>query len=105
MADGEITSTPVTRLLDERGIPYRFFIHHHPVNSLEQAAHERGQRPDQIIRSILFHLSRGGFVMVLIAGAQQVDWHALRRYLGTSRISLATETELLQVTGYPIGAV
>jgi len=105
MTDGEITSTPVTRLLDAHGIPYRFFIHPRPVHSLAQAARERGQRPDQIIRSILFRLSRGGFVMVLVAGEKQVDWHALRRHLGTSRISMATENEVLQVTGYPIGAV
>jgi Cys-tRNA(Pro) deacylase len=101
----EITSTPVTRYLDEMGIPYRFFRHLAAVHSLEQAARERGQRVDQIIRSILFRLSRGGFVMVLVAGEKQVSWHALRRFLGTSRISMATETEVLQVTGYPLGAV
>jgi Cys-tRNA(Pro)/Cys-tRNA(Cys) deacylase len=102
---GEISSTPVTRCLDEKGIPYRFFKHPGEVHSLEQAALERGQRPEQIIRSILFRLSRGGFVMVLMAGKKQVAWPALRKYLGTSRISMATEAEVLQVTGYPLGAV
>ncbi len=101
----ETNSTPVTRFLDERGIPYRFFRHSGVVTSIEQAARERGQRPEQIVRSILFRLSRGGFVMVLIAGEKQVSWHALRHHLGTSRISMATESEVLQVTGYPLGAV
>ena len=105
MADGEITSTPVTRFLDEQGIPYRFFQHPGVVHSLDQAARERGQRPEQIIRSILFRISRGGFVMVLMAGLKQVSWQALRKHLGTSRISMATESEVLQVTGFPIGAV
>ncbi len=99
------SSTPVTRYLDERGIPYRFFAHDHEVHSLEQAAHERGQRVEQIIRSIVFRLSRGGFVLVLINGEKQISWQALRRYLGTSRISMATEDEVLRVTGYPLGAV
>jgi Cys-tRNA(Pro)/Cys-tRNA(Cys) deacylase len=98
-------STPVMRVLDERGIPYRFFRHPNPVHTLEQAARERGQRPEQIIRSIVFRLSRGGFVMVLVAGDHQVSWQALRRYLGTSRISMATEEEVLEVTGYERGAV
>jgi Cys-tRNA(Pro)/Cys-tRNA(Cys) deacylase len=98
-------STPVTRFLDLQRIPYRFFKHPSEVHSLEQAAHERGQRTDQIIRSIVFRLSRGGFVMVLIAGEKQVSWKALRRHLGTSRISMATAAEVLQVTGYPLGAV
>jgi Cys-tRNA(Pro)/Cys-tRNA(Cys) deacylase len=105
MSIEEITSTPVTHFLDEKGIPYRFFRHTGKVHSLDQAAQERGQKVEQIIRSIVFRLSRGGFVMVLIAGEKQVSWHALRRFLGTSRISMATEAEVLQVTGYPIGAV
>ncbi len=100
-----ISSTPVTRYLDDQGIPYRFFVHDGKVHSLEQAARERGQRVEQIIRSIVFRLSRGGFVMVLIAGEKQVSWKALRRHLGTSRISMATEAEVLQITGYPLGAV
>jgi Cys-tRNA(Pro)/Cys-tRNA(Cys) deacylase len=105
MTISEISSTPVTCYLDERGIPYRFFRHPGAIRSLEQAAQERGQRPEQVIRSILFRLSRGGFVMVLVAGQKQVAWPALRKHLGTSRISMATEAEVLLVTGYPLGAV
>jgi Cys-tRNA(Pro)/Cys-tRNA(Cys) deacylase len=99
------SSTPVTRYLNEKGITYRFFTHPGVVHSLEQAAMERGQRPEQIIRSIVFRLSHGGFVMVLVAGESQVSWQALRHHLGTSRISMATESEVLEVTGYPLGAV
>jgi Cys-tRNA(Pro)/Cys-tRNA(Cys) deacylase len=102
--DGK-SSTPVMRYLDEKGIPYRFFRHSGVVHSLQQAAQERGQRPEQIIRSIVFRLSRGGFIMVLVAGERQVSWHALRHHLGTSRISMATEVEVLEVTGHPLGAV
>jgi Cys-tRNA(Pro) deacylase len=105
MDQGEITSTAVTRYLDERAIPFRFFRHPGAVYYLKQAARERGQRPEQIIRSIVFRISRGGFVMVLVAGERQVSWQALRRHLGTSRLSMATEAEVLQVTGYPLGTV
>jgi Cys-tRNA(Pro) deacylase len=102
---GTVSSTPVTHYLDENGISYRFFQHTGEVHSLEQAASERGQRPEQVIRSIVFRLSHGGFVMVLIAGERQVSWPALRRHLGTSRISMAAESEVWEVTGYPLGAV
>ncbi len=105
MQPDEVNSTPVTRYLDQRGIPYRFFRHRGAIHSLEQAARERGQRPEQIVRSIVFRLSKGGFVMVLVAGEKQVSWPALRKKLGTSRLSMATEEEVLQVTGYPLGAV
>lgn len=97
--------TPVTQALDSLNIPYRFFRHPGPVHSLEQAARERGQRPEQVIRSILFRLSQDQFLMVLMAGPGQISWPALRSYLGQSRLTMASEAEVLAVTGYPTGAV
>ena len=99
------TSTPVTRALDELGVPYRFFRHPGPVHSLEQAAAERGQRPGQVVRSIVFRLAKDSFVMVLIAGPQQISWPALRAYLGQSRLTMASEADVLAVTGYQPGSV
>jgi Cys-tRNA(Pro)/Cys-tRNA(Cys) deacylase len=98
-------STPVTRELDGLGVPYRLFRHPGTLASLEQAAAERQQRPDQVIRSIVFRCGAGAFVMVLVAGTRQVDWRALRRYLGQSRLTTASQAELLCATGYEIGAV
>lgn len=100
-----IDETPVTRALDAMEIPYRFFRHPGKVSSLEQAAQERGQEPQQVIRSIVFRISQHDFVMVLVAGPAQVSWPALRAYLGQSRLTMAAEEEILAVTGYPIGAV
>src|SRR5919202_4255216 len=98
-------STPVTRALDALRIPYRVLVHPGPVNSLEQAARERGQTPDQVVRSIVFRLGKGEYAMVLIAGERQVSWPTLRHYLGQSRLTMAKEDELLQATGYGVGAV
>lgn len=98
-------STPVTRELQARGVPFRLFAHPGPLHSLEQAAQERGQRPEQVVRSLLFRLSSGEFVMVLAAGPAQVSWPALRAYLGVARMTTATSQEVNQVTGYESGAV
>jgi Cys-tRNA(Pro)/Cys-tRNA(Cys) deacylase len=98
-------STPVTEALLALNIPHRFFRHPGPVASIEQAARERGQRPGQVVRSLVFRLGEGNFVMVLVAGPAQVSWPALRAYLGQSRLTTASEAEVLAVTGYPIGAV
>jgi Cys-tRNA(Pro) deacylase len=97
--------TPVGRALQARGIPFREFRHPGVVTSLEQAAEERGQRPDQVVRSILFRLAQDDYLMVLVAGPRQVDWKALRRYVGQSRLTMATAEEVQSVTGYEIGAV
>ena len=98
-------STPVTQALDQLHFPYTFFAHDGPVHSLEQAAAERGQQPEQVVRTILFRMAQDVYVMVLVAGPQQIDWKALRRYLGQSRITMASEEEVLAVTGYQIGSV
>jgi Cys-tRNA(Pro)/Cys-tRNA(Cys) deacylase len=98
-------STPVTDALDELGAAYRVFVHPGPVKSLDQAAQERGQRPEQIIRSLLFRLAADNFILALMAGPQQVDWKMLRRFVGEKRLTTASEEEVLRVTGYPRGAV
>jgi Cys-tRNA(Pro)/Cys-tRNA(Cys) deacylase len=96
---------PVSQYLTSKNIPHRVFRHSGPVVSLEQAAQERGQRPEQIVRSIVFRLSADQFVMVLVAGLAQVSWPALRSALTVSRLSMASEEEVLRVTGYRPGAV
>ena len=96
---------PVSLELEKLGIPHRIFRHVGKVTSLEQAARERGQRPEQIVRSILFRTGEDEYLMVLVAGPAQISWKALRTYLGQSRLTMASEAEVLAVTGYPIGAV
>lgn len=97
--------TPVGRDLAARNTPFREFQHPGPIHSLEQAAAERDQRPEQVVRSILFRLGPEEYAMVLVGGPQQVDWKALRRHLGRSRLTMATPEEVRAITGYEIGAV
>jgi len=97
--------TPATRYLDMNGIPYHMFEHTQPPISLEEAARQRGQQPEQVIRSILFKYHNRDFFLVLMAGPGQIAWRKLRRHLGVSRISMASEEEVLTMTGYPVGAV
>lgn len=96
---------PVARALDQLNIPYRLFRHPGPVHSLEQAARERNQSPDQVVRSIVFRVAKDDYVMVLIAGDRQVSWPALRRHLVQSRLTMANEEEVLKAIGYERGAV
>ncbi len=96
---------PASIALDQLGIPHRIFRHETPVTSFEQAASDRKQRPEQIVRSILFQVKPGEFVMVLMAGRDQVDWKKLRQLVKRSRVRMATEDEVLEVTGYRIGTV
>ena len=106
MTEGKLMEKPpISIALEELGVPHTIFRHETPVTSFEQAASDRGQRASQIVRSILFRIAEDEFVMVLVAGPAQVSWKVLRKYLGRSRISMATEDEVLAVTGYRIGTV
>lgn len=100
-----IDKPPASLALEKLGIPHRVFRHSGQVNSLEQAAQERDQRPEQVVRSILFRLNEGEFIMALVAGPAQISWKRLRQHLGISRLTMASEDEVLAVTGYRIGAV
>lgn len=97
--------TPVSKVLRELDIPHREFIHTGQVRSLEQAAEERGQVAGQVVRSIVFRVRAGEYLMVLAAGPGQISWPRLREYLGLGRISLASDEQVLAATGYRIGTV
>lgn len=105
MPSGSVEMPPASLALSRIGIPHQVFHHSAPVASIEQAAQERGQRPDQIVRSILFRLAEKEFAMVLVAGPMQISWKKLRRHVAQSRLTMASATEVLSVTGYRIGAV
>ncbi|MBX3001746.1 MAG: YbaK/EbsC family protein [Caldilineaceae bacterium] len=96
---------PVSVALTHLDIPHRVFRHAGPVHSLEQAAAERGQTPEQVVRSLLFRMASDRYVMVLVAGPGQVSWKALRQHLGQTRLTTADRDEVRRVTGYEIGAV
>jgi Cys-tRNA(Pro)/Cys-tRNA(Cys) deacylase len=98
-------SPPVSLALNKLGVPHQVFYHSHQLHSLEQAAEERGQRPEQVVRSILFRLAKDEYLIVLVAGPNQIDWKILRQYVGTNRLSMAKKNEVLPATGYPTGAV
>jgi len=100
-----MSEPPVSLALTALHIPHRLFTHPGPVHSLEQAADERGQTPEQVVRSLLFRLEEGRYLMVLAAGSGQVSWAALRGHLGVKRLTTADRDEVQSVTGYPIGAV
>lgn len=100
-----IDQPPASMALEKLNIPHRVFMHEKPLMSFEQAAEERNQRPEQIVRSILFQVRSEEFLMVLVAGRDQVDWRKLRQLVKRSRVRMATEEEVLEVTGYRVGTV
>jgi Cys-tRNA(Pro) deacylase len=100
-----MTLSPVSHFLTKNEIAHREFTHAGIIHSLEHAAEQRGQRPEQIVRSILFRLNQGEYAMVLMAGPRQISWKKLRKHFEQSRLTMASADEMLAVTGYERGAV
>jgi len=96
---------PASIALEKLNIPHQVFRHETPVTSFEQAASDRSQKPEQVVRSILFQIRPEEFLMVLVAGPSQIDWKKLRQFMKRSRVRMASEDEVLEVTGYRIGTV
>lgn len=96
---------PASIALDKLNIPHTIFHHEGSVESYEQAAEQRNQRVGQVVKSILFRVREDEFALVLVAGPKPISWKILRKVLGRSRISTATEEEVLKVTGYKVGTV
>lgn len=96
---------PASLALEKMNIPHTVFRHTGQVSSLEQAASERAQRPEQVVRSIVFRIGEGEYLMGLVGGPAQISWKKLRAHVGKSRIRMASEEEVLSVTGYRVGTV
>ncbi|RPJ25874.1 MAG: hypothetical protein EHM33_13320 [Chloroflexi bacterium] len=63
----DASKPPASLALDKLNIPHQVFRHERHLESFEQAASDRKQRPEQIVRSILFQIRPEEFVMVLMA--------------------------------------
>jgi len=100
-----IEKPPASIALEKLNIPHQVFRHETLVTSFEQAAADRNQKPEQVVRSILFQIRPEEFLMVLVAGPSQIDWKKLRQLVKRSRLRMATEDEVLDVTGYRVGTV
>jgi len=100
-----IEKPPASIALEKLNIPHQVFRHETLVTSFEQAAADRNQKPEQVVRSILFQIRPEEFLMVLVAGPSQIDWKKLRQLVKRSRVRMATEAEVLGVTGYRVGTV
>ena len=97
--------SPALQALRAAGAKFHLFVHPGPISSLEQAAQERSQSPDQVIRSILFRLADTEYALALMPGPQQISWKVLRAHFKLRRLTLADEQEVKTITGYEIGTV
>lgn len=76
-----------------------------PIRSLEELLTAKGLDSTSVVRSILFRGESGQFVLLAVAGKGRADWGLLRKRLGERKLRMAEYDEVLEATGYAVGAV
>ncbi|HAW59865.1 MAG TPA: hypothetical protein DCW86_00135 [Actinobacteria bacterium] len=97
------TSVDVHNFLQSLGVPHEIFLLESPVKTAERAAVLLRLKTSEILKSVLF-FSDEKPVLVILPGDKKVNYKKLKGVLGVSRIRLATTREVMNLTGYIIGA-
>jgi Cys-tRNA(Pro)/Cys-tRNA(Cys) deacylase len=104
--------TPITRLLDAAGVPYRRLEHSEPVYTIETAAAQRGVVRSEMVKSILLREAGGRrrCVMACVLGDDRLDPKAVREHLQATagdwrRLTFASDEEIRRMTPGERGAV
>ena len=70
--------SPAAKYLTEKNIPHSEFVHEGKVASIGQAAAERNQKVEQVVRSLLFRIKAEEYVLVLAGGTRKINWKTMR---------------------------
>ncbi|HEU4708483.1 MAG TPA: YbaK/EbsC family protein [Methylophilaceae bacterium] len=102
--------SPVTRLLQQQGIPYSVIEiplteDKKPVRNLEELLLKQGVEPKSVVRSVLFKTGSEQYAMLAVAGGGRADWGRLREHLNERKCRMAEFDEVPAATGYVVGAV
>lgn len=101
-----LTPDDVQSYMDARGIAGEMLYLETPTPTVETAALAVNTSPQQIIKSILFLVNEQK-VLAITCGTDFVDRRSIARVyeVGRKRVKLAPPEIVLEVAGYPVGAM
>ncbi len=96
----------LTAFIRQQGIEAELLLLDKKTPTVEAAADAIGVSADQIGKSIVF-LADGQPILVVANGTTRLGYKLLADYLGISRrkLKLANGSQVLLITGYPVGTV
>ncbi|MEZ0328419.1 MAG: proline--tRNA ligase [Dissulfuribacterales bacterium] len=71
-------------------------------SSVEEVAAFLGKGPEQVLKTLVY-MSEKGAVVALIRGDYSINEVKLQRHLGIDELRMATDEEVMAVTGSPVG--
>lgn len=97
------SSVDVHNLLEDQGIRHEIFLVESPAKTAERAAALLQLKPSEVAKSVLF-LAEAQPVLVILPGSKRVNYKKLKKVLGTNKVYLAEARQVVDLTGYVLGA-
>lgn len=107
MAKKRSTSTPATRELSQRGIPFVEHNYRHDPTVTDfgaEAAREIGVAPDRVFKTLLTTVD-DDLIVAVVPVSTMLDLRALARVRGGKRARLADPLVAERKTGYVVGGI
>ena len=97
-------STPATRLLRERGVPYTEHLYRYEEKGgTRVSARELGVDEHAVVKTLVMEDDRGAPLLVLMHGDREVSVKALARLLGTKAVQPCKPEVANRHSGYQVG--
>jgi Cys-tRNA(Pro)/Cys-tRNA(Cys) deacylase len=98
------------RALDEKGIPYKAHEQSHKQYTSAGVAEELGVPVAQVVKAMIVQRSthqagQGEFAVVVIPGDRRLSLKKAGALLGDKALRLASERDVVRVTGFQVGSV
>lgn len=101
-----LTPRDVQSYIDQHDLKAELIYPTVPTSTVEAAAQAVGAPPDRILKSLLFWIDDEP-ILVIAKGPTRVEQRLLADHfkLGRKRVRLIDAQGVLEITGYPVGAV
>lgn len=101
-----LSSLDLQTFIQSQGVEARILHLDDPTPTVPSAAAALGVEPDQIVKSLLFYVNETP-VLAIAYGLRDIDRRVLAGYfnVGRKRVKLAGAQAVMDVSGYPVGAV
>ena len=102
-----LAKTNAMRVLERAGVSFqlREYQLDEEEFSAERVAALVGMAPETVFKTLIAHGDQTGYLFALIPAGTELDLKALATASGNKRAELAPLRDVLEVTGYPRGAV
>jgi asparaginyl-tRNA synthetase len=99
---------PAQEYLESKGIPFKAMTF--PVETEKGAlgvarALSNLVSPRQVVKTLIFEMSSGENVLVMVGGDQNVISGSLKKALGDRNVKMASQDRVHNVTGYQVGSI